>query len=132
MNTNIVIIAGRLTRDIELRYTQSGTAVCEVSLANSRKFKDKEETVFAECTLWGRTAEVAAEYLRKGSPALIEGRLSFDQWEDRETGKKRSKLKVTGERLQLVPTGQKQSQPAQQPQQEAPSFASDADADVPF
>ena len=113
MNFNKVIIAGRVTRDIELRQTTNGTAVTDISLAVNKTFtKDgekKEETVFVECTLWGRTAEVAHQYSGKGQPLHIEGRLAQDVWEDRETGAKRSKLKVVGENIQLL-GGHKENQ----------------------
>ena len=105
---NKVILVGNVTRDIELRYAQSGTAVCEVGLAVNRSWFDKaanekrEEVTFVDVTLWGRTAEIASEYLRKGSPCLVEGRLHLDTWDDKETGQKRSKLKVVGESLQLL------------------------------
>ncbi|MEQ9411924.1 MAG: single-stranded DNA-binding protein [Fuerstiella sp.] len=105
---NKVILVGNLTRDPEVRYTTGGTAVTEVGMAVSRNWTDrstnerKEETTFVDVTLWGRTAEIAGEYLSKGRPCLIEGRLQLDQWEDRETGQKRSKLKVVGETLQLL------------------------------
>ena len=102
---NRVILLGNLTRDIELKYTQSGLAVTEIGLAVSDRRKNQagewiEETVFVDVTLWGRTAEVASEYLSKGSPILIEGRLKLDTWESE--GQKRSKLKVVGERMQMV------------------------------
>jgi single-strand DNA-binding protein len=102
---NRVILLGNLTRDIELKYTQSGLAVTEIGLAVSDRRKNQagewiEETVFVDVTLWGRTAEVASEYLSKGSPILIEGRLKLDTWETE--GQKRSKLKVVGERMQMV------------------------------
>lgn len=105
---NKVILVGNLTRDPEVRYTSGGTAVTDIGLAVSRNWTDrssnerKEETTFVDVTLWGRTAEIAGEYLSKGRPCLIEGRLQLDQWEDRETGQKRSKLKVIGETLQLL------------------------------
>lgn len=105
---NKVILVGNLTRDPEVRYTSGGTAVTEVGLAVSRNWTDrnsnerKEETTFVDVTLWGRTAEIAGEYLSKGRPCLIEGRLQLDQWDDKETGQKRSKLKVVGESLQLL------------------------------
>ena len=105
---NKVILVGNLTRDPEVRYTTGGTAVTDVGLAVNRVWTDrssnerKEETTFIDVTLWGRTAEIAGEYLSKGRPCLIEGRLQLDQWEDRETGQKRSKLKVVGESLQLL------------------------------
>lgn len=105
---NKVILLGNLTRDPEVRYTAGGSAVTEVSLAVNRQWTDrqtnerKEEVTFVEVTLWGRTAEIAGEYLSKGRPCLIEGRLQLDRWEDKETGKNRSKLKVVGDTLQLL------------------------------
>ena len=96
-----------MTRDVELKYTQGGTAVTEVTLAVNDRRKNQsgewvEETTFVDVTLWARTAEVASEYLGKGSPMLIEGRLRLDRWDDKETGKGRSKLAVTGERMQML------------------------------
>ncbi|MDE0735561.1 MAG: single-stranded DNA-binding protein [Pirellulaceae bacterium] len=104
---NRVILVGNLTRDVELKYTQGGTAVTEVTLAVNDRRKNQsgewvEETTFVDVTLWARTAEVAGEYLSKGSPMLIEGRLRLDRWDDKETGKGRSKLAVTGERMQML------------------------------
>ncbi|HEV3004868.1 MAG TPA: single-stranded DNA-binding protein [Pirellulales bacterium] len=102
---NRVILLGNLTRDPELRYTPSGTAVTDIGLAVNDRRKGAngewiEEVTFVDITLWGRTAEIASEYLGKGSPALIEGRLKLDTWE--KDGKKNSKLKVVGDRLQLL------------------------------
>lgn len=105
---NKVILVGNLTRDPELRHIPSGTAVCEIGLAVNSYWFDKqtntrkEETTFVDVTLWGRNAEVASEYLTKGKPVLIEGRLQLDQWDDKQTGQKRSKLKVVGETMQLL------------------------------
>ncbi|MEZ6055679.1 MAG: single-stranded DNA-binding protein [Planctomycetaceae bacterium] len=105
---NRVILCGNLTRDPEVRYIASGTAVCELGMAISHQWFDKntnskkEETTFVDVTLWGRTAEVAGEYLAKGRPVLIEGRLKLDTWDDKETGKKRSKLTVVGESMQML------------------------------
>ncbi|GAB5444844.1 MAG: single-stranded DNA-binding protein [Fuerstiella sp.] len=105
---NKVILVGNVTRDPEVRYTGGGTAVTEIGLAVNRVWTDrssrekKEETTFVDVTLWGRTAEVAGEYLAKGRPCLIEGRLQLDQWEDKQSGQKRSKLRVVGETLQLL------------------------------
>jgi single-strand DNA-binding protein len=103
---NRVILVGNVTRDLELRYIPSGTAVTEVGLAVNDRRKNAagewiEETTFVDVTLWGRTAEVAAEYLVKGSPVLIEGRLKLDTWQNNE-GQKKSKLKVIGERMQML------------------------------
>lgn len=105
---NKVILMGNLTRDPQVRYTPSGTAVTELGLAVNRVWFDKqsnqkkEETTFVDVTLWGRQAEVAGEYLSKGRSVLIEGRLQLDQWEDRESGQKRSKLKVVGENMTMT------------------------------
>lgn len=102
---NRVILVGNLTRDVELRYTASSMAVCDLGLAVNDRRKNAqgewvEETTFVDVTLWGRTAEVAGEYLKKGAPVLIEGRLKLDTWET--DGQKRSKLKVVGEKMQML------------------------------
>jgi single-strand DNA-binding protein len=105
---NKVILMGNLTRDPEVRYTTGGTAVCDITLAINHNYTDKrsnerrEEVSFIDITLWGRTAEIAGEYLAKGRPALIEGRLQMDKWDDKETGQKRSKLKVVADSMQLL------------------------------
>lgn len=106
-NLNSVMLMGNLTREPEVKYTPKGTAVCQFGLAINRTWKNdagqkQEETTFVDVELWGRTAEIAAEYLKKGSPAFIEGRLKLDSWDDKATGQKRSKLKVVGEALQLL------------------------------
>jgi single-strand DNA-binding protein len=102
---NRVILLGNLTRDPELRYIQSGMAVTDLGLAVNEKRKGPngdwiEEATFVDVTAWGRNAEIASEYLTKGSPVLIEGRLKLDTWE--KDGQKRSKLKVVCEVLRLV------------------------------
>ena len=102
---NRVVLVGNLTRDIDLKYTQGGTAVTELGLAINDRRKNQagewaEETTFVDVTLWGRTAEIAGEYLGKGSSVLIEGRLKLDTWE--KEGQKRSKLRVVGERMQML------------------------------
>ncbi len=104
---NRVILVGNLTRDPELRYIPSGTAVCDVGLAVNDRRKTAsgewiDETTFVDVTLWSRTAEVASEYLSKGSPVLIEGRLKLDTWE--KDGKKNSKLRVVAEKMQMLGT----------------------------
>ena len=104
---NKVILLGNLTRDPEVRYTPKGTAVTEIGLAVNRVYmgennEKREEVTFVDVTLWGRTAEIAGEYLKKGRSALIEGRLQLDTWDDKQSGQKRSKLKVVGEALQLL------------------------------
>lgn len=104
---NKVILLGNLTRDPEVRYTPKGTAVTELGMAVNRVYtaengEKREETTFVDITLWGRTAEIAGEYLKKGRPVFIEGRLQLDTWDDKQSGQKRSKLKVVGEGLQLI------------------------------
>lgn len=102
---NRVILLGNLTRDPECRHIPSGTAVSDIGIAVNDRRKSPtgewvDETTFVDVTLWGRQAEIAGEYLSKGSPVLIEGRLKLDTWE--AEGQKRSKLKVVGEKLQLI------------------------------
>ena len=101
---NRVVLVGNLTRDVDLRYTPSQTAVTDIGLAvNDRVKRNNEwvdETTFVDVTLWGRQAEVANEYLSKGAPVLIEGRLKLDTWE--QEGQKRSKLRVVGEKMQML------------------------------
>jgi single-strand DNA-binding protein len=100
-----VVILGTVTRDIDLRHTPSGMAVCDVGLAVNDRVKVngeyKEEASFVDCSMFARTAEVASEYLGKGSQCLVEGRLKQDNWTDKDGGK-RSKLKVLVDRLVLV------------------------------
>lgn len=98
-NFNKVIIAGNLTRDPELRYTPKGTATARIGLAINRSWKaetgeTREEVTFVDVDVFGRQAEVIAQYVRKGRPLLVEGRLKLDQWEDKNTHQKQSKLKV--------------------------------------
>lgn len=102
---NRVILMGNVTRDIELRYTPAGTPVTEVGLAVNDRRKGQngewiDETTFVDVTFWGRTAEVAAEYLSKGSPVFVEGRLKLDTWE--KDGQKNYKLRVVCDRMQLL------------------------------
>jgi single-strand DNA-binding protein len=105
---NKVILVGNLTRDPQVKYTTGGTAVTEIGLAVNRRWLDKpsnqwkDETTFVDITLWGRTAEIAGEYLAKGRSVLIEGRLQLDTWDDRESGQKRSKLRVVGENMTML------------------------------
>jgi len=104
---NKVFLAGNLTRDPELRYTPGGTAVAQFGMAVNRRFKNREghmqeEATFVDIEVWGRQAETSSEYLSKGSPVLIEGRLKLDSWESKQTGEKRSKLRVVGERVQFL------------------------------
>lgn len=106
-NVNKVILVGNLTRDPEIRYTPKGTAVCDIGLAINRYAgpDSPQETNFIDVTLWGRQAEVAGQYLKKGRQAYIEGRLQLDSWDDKQSGQKRTKLKVVGENLQLLGGG---------------------------
>ena len=104
---NKVILLGNLTRDPEVRYTPKGSAVCDLGVAVNRVYttdsgEKREEATFVDVTFWGRTAEVAGEYLKKGRPIFIEGRLQLDSWEDKQSGQKRSKLKVICETMQLL------------------------------
>jgi len=106
-NLNKVMLMGNLTRDPELRYTPSNTAVVKIGLAINRRWRDqageqKEETTFVDCEAWGRTAETINQYLRKGRPIYVEGRLRLDQWQDKESGSNRSKLLVVVETFQFV------------------------------
>ncbi len=104
---NKVMIMGNLTRDPEVRYTPKGTAVTDIGLAINRYYsgdngEKQEETTFVDVTLWGRTAEIAGQYLKKGRPVFIEGRLQMDTWQDKATGQNRSRLKIVGEGMQLI------------------------------
>jgi single-strand DNA-binding protein len=106
-NFNKVILAGNLTRDPELRYTPKGSAIADIGLAINRSWKSetgetKEEVTFVDVAAYGRTAEVIAQYLRKGRPVLIEGRLKLDTWEDKQTNQKKSRLRVVCENFQFI------------------------------
>jgi single-strand DNA-binding protein len=103
---NKVILAGNLTRDIEVRYTPSGSAIGSTGIASTRKFKSqtgeqKEEVLFIDITFFGRTAEIANQYLRKGSKVLVDGRLKLDQWTAQD-GSKRSKHSITVENMTML------------------------------
>src|SRR4051812_32628279 len=150
-NFNKVILVGNLTRDPELRYTPKGMAIAKVGLAinrswNSETGEKKEEVTFVDVDIFGRTAENVAQYMKKGRPILIEGRLRLDQWDDKQTGQKRSKLGVVAETVQFLGSpgegggsgggGESRRAPAPAPAAAAP--ASDPDMpppehdDVPF
>lgn len=107
-NLNRVFLMGNLTRDPELRYTPGGMAVTDIGMATNRRIQDKstgswrEEPTFVDITFWGRQAEVVCQYLSKGNPLFVEGRLQLDQWEDKQTGQKRSRIKVVGERMEFL------------------------------
>lgn len=153
-NLNKVMLIGNLTRDPELRYTPKGTAVADLGIAVNRRVSDgngnwSDETTFVDVTVWGNTAENSQKYLTKGRGVFIEGRLQLDTWEDKQSGQKRSKLKVVGENVQFLPEGRagggggsrppSEAQPAQQ-QEEKPQGGSAADSgdfddsgdDIPF
>ena len=147
---NKVILIGNLTRDVELKYTPSGTAIAKFGLATNRTFKDnltgenKQEVMFIDITVFGRSAEVANQYLSKGRRVLIEGRLVLDQWVD-SAGNKRSKHSIVAERVQFMDSKSStnnndfeynQPKPQEKPQmqqtnQEIPSIDID-DEDIPF
>ena len=145
---NRVVIVGNLTRDVELRYTPTGTAVTDIALAINDRVKKNDQWVdevnFFDVTLWGRTAEVAGEYLSKGSSVLIEGKLKQDRWE--QEGKTRSKVKIVGEKMQMLssrntggaggrPSGPHTSTDATAqtaPAQSAPSQSAPPNDEVPF
>ena len=104
---NKVILLGNLTRDPEVRYTPKGSAVCDLGLAVNRTYtldngEKREEVTYVDVVLWARLAEIAGEYLKKGRPVFIEGRLQLDTWDDKQSGQKRSKLRVIGETMQLL------------------------------
>jgi single-strand DNA-binding protein len=105
---NKVLLMGNLTRDVELRYLpNSNTAVAAIGLAVNRKFRmqsgeEREEVAFIDCEAFGKTAEIMSQYLRKGRPVFVEGRLKLDQWDDKASGQKRSKLKVVVEEFRFV------------------------------
>jgi single-strand DNA-binding protein len=106
-SVNNVILIGNLTRDPELRYTPKGTAVAEIGLACNRRYKSghgelQEEVTYIDITFWGSLAETVSKYLEKGRSVYVEGRLKLDQWDDKDTGKKRSKLSVVGEQCQFL------------------------------
>jgi single-strand DNA-binding protein len=151
-NFNKVIIAGNLTRDPELRYTPKGTAVARITLAVNRTFtsgeggEKKEEVSFVDVDVWGKQAEIISQYMKKGRPLLVEGRLKQDSWEDKNTKQKVSKLKVVLETFSFLDSGNRggggdggsaPSRPAPAPAASAPAAEPpDAeppqDDDVPF
>lgn len=116
---NKVILVGNLTRDPELRYTPKGTAIAKIGLAVNRTWRNeagetREEVTFVDVDVFGRTAENVGQYMRKGRPILVEGRLRLDQWDDKQTGQKRSRLGVVAETVQFLgsPAGGEGGAPA--------------------
>jgi len=123
---NKVILVGNLTRDPELRYTPKGTAIAKIGLAVNRVWTNeagekKEEVTFVDVDIFGRTAENVGQYMRKGRPILIEGRLKLDQWDDKQTGQKKSRLGVVAETVQFLgsPAGEGGGAPAPRAQRPA-------------
>jgi single-strand DNA-binding protein len=107
LNLNNVVLAGHLTRDPELKQIGADRVVANTGLAINRRWKDAagtqhEEATFVEIEAWGRTAELVGQYLKKGSPAYVEGRLKLDSWDDKESGQKRTKMKVVAENVQFL------------------------------
>lgn len=155
-NFNRVFLMGNLTRDPELRHTQSNMAVATIGLAVNRRWRDqggeqREETTFVDCEAWGKTAETMCQYLAKGRPVFIEGRLRLDTWQDKASGENRSKLKVVVENFQFVdskggpgggggaggdgaPSGAKRGAPsgARTHSDSGPGYEPMGDEDIPF
>ena len=149
---NKVMLIGNHTRDPEIKYTPKGPPIAQIGLAVNRTWSNEagqkqEETTFVDIEFFGRNAEIAGEYLKKGRPAYIEGRLKLDSWEDKQSGQKRSRLKVIGESLLLLGSregggsgGQDEPRPRSQgapnrmpPPKTAPDPDLDAaDDDIPF
>lgn len=127
---NKVILAGNVTRDIELRYTAGGVAIANTAIATTRKYMNngtkQEDTCFVDVTFFGKTAENANQYLKKGSKLLIEGRLNFEQWTD-QSGQKRSKHSVVVETMQMLDS---KPQDYNQPQGQAPYQAPETDYEI--
>jgi single-strand DNA-binding protein len=134
---NKVYIAGRLTRDPELKYTQSGLAMCRLGLAASHFYKGrdgekKEETLFIDVTVWDKQAEYLGQRLRQGSPVLVEGRLRTDSWEDKTTGQKRSKIDVQALRVQELSWPGEKTGGAVTPEPQANQEEPIPEDDIPF
>jgi single-strand DNA-binding protein len=132
---NKVILVGNLTRDPELRYTPKGTAIAKIGLAVNRVWRNeagetKEEVTFVDVDVFGRTAENVGQYMRKGRPILVEGRLRLDQWDDKQTGQKRSRLGVVAETVQFLgsPTGGSGGEGGEAPRRQAAPAAATAPA----
>ena len=136
-NLNKVYLMGRVTRDPELRYTPKGTAVADIGLAVNRYSKGegddkREETTFVDVTLWGRTAELAEQYLAKGREVFIEGRLQLDSWKDKQSGQTRNRLKVVGEGMQFIGSRDKSSPEAASRGNGTEESNSPEEDDIPF
>ncbi|MBV8901832.1 MAG: single-stranded DNA-binding protein [Verrucomicrobia bacterium] len=132
---NRVLLMGNLTRDPEVRYTPKGTAVTDIGIAINRVIggeegERREEVTYVDVTLWGRQAEIAQQYLTKGRGVFIEGRLQLDTWDDKQTGQKRSKLRVVGENMQMLP-GRGAPVPAAEGEHAEPPTGGSAGANPP-
>jgi len=137
---NRVFLIGNLTRDPELRYTPAGAGTCEFAIGVNRNWVDKktgekrDEVSFIDIVTWGRTAELCAEYLKKGRAVFVEGRMTQDRWEDTKTGQKRSKIRVTAERVQFLgarPAGGGEAAPPPEVPEEI-SEEAPQNPDIPF
>ena len=132
---NVVILTGRLTRDPELRYTASGTAVLDIGIASNRFYKSseetKKETTFVDCTIWGARAESIAPHLNKGILVSVEGRLVFSTWVDNTTGSKRSKLSINCNNVNLLTPKSEKRQTEPEPELAAVT-TEDTDDDINF
>jgi len=138
---NKIILVGNLTRDMELRYTQSGGAVGKSGIAVNKKYKNQngeqiEDVMFIDFTLWGRAAEIANQYLKKGSQVLIEGELKLEQWTD-QSGQKKSKHTVTAQNMKMLGGKNDNPQPKQKTQYAPPpprqeEYLEIDDTDIPF
>ena len=139
---NKVIIIGNLTRDPETRTMPNGTAICKIGLASNRDYMaadgtKRQDAVFVDCDAFGKTAEAMQKWLKKGRKVLVEGRLKLDQWDDKETGQKRSRMGIVVESFNFVGARDDTPEPSQpQARSEAPkptsSKPSGIDDDVPF
>lgn len=134
-NFNKVILAGHITRDIELRYTTRGTAVAKIGMATTRKWsadgEKREETCFVDVNAFGKQAETLAKFMTKGRPLLVEGRLKLDQWDDKQSGQKRSKLGVVLESFSFLDSGEGKQKAQREPAEDTLPLPTDGD-DVPF
>jgi single-strand DNA-binding protein len=133
---NKVILLGNLTRDPEVRYTPKGSAVCDLGLAVNRQYtldsgEKREEVTFVDVVLWARLAEIAGEYLKKGRPVFIEGRLQLDTWDDKQSGQKRTKLRVVGESMQLLGSRPAATAAADAGESERPARSAEKSASPP-
>lgn len=136
MSINIVILAGNLTKDPEVKVV-NGKSLCEITIAVDRGYGDKKKRVFIDGVAWGKTADNLAKYHKKGSPCAVEGELDLDQWEDKTSGQKRSKHKIAIERVKFLPKGpttgarsDEEDRPSKPTRQDDNDFSSDED--VPF